>query len=52
MRGANATIVRTLVEWRSVAPTRRSATNAFDPSYRFADLDEFVRNAQGAGWKC
>ena len=50
VRGANATIVRTLVEWRSVAPTRpRSATNAFDPSYRFADLDEFVRNAQERG---
>ena len=28
VRGANATIVRTLVEWRSIAPTRpRSATN-------------------------
>ncbi len=50
VRGANATIVRTLVEWRSVAPTRpRSASNAFDPSYRFADLDEFVRNAQQRG---
>ncbi len=50
VRGANATIVRTLVEWRSVAPTRPgSAANAFDPSYRFADLDEFVRNAQERG---
>ena len=50
VRGANATIVRTLVEWRSVAPKRpRSATNAFDPAYRFADLDEFVRNAQQRG---
>ena len=50
VRGANATIVRTLVEWRSIAPTRpRSAANGFDPSYRFADLDEFVRNAQERG---
>jgi hypothetical protein len=50
VRGANATIVRTLVEWRSVAPSRpRSAANAFDPSYRFADLDELVRNAQLRG---
>jgi hypothetical protein len=50
VRAANATIVRTLVEWRSVAPTRpRSAANAFDPSYHFADLDEFVRNAQQRG---
>ena len=50
VRAANATIVRTLVEWRSVAPTRpRSATNPFDPAYRFADLDELVRNAQERG---
>ena len=50
VRAANATIVRTLVEWRSVAPTRpRSAANSFDPAYRFADLDEFVRNAQQRG---
>ena len=50
VRASNATIVRTLVEWRSVAPKRPgSATNAFDPSYRFADLDEFVRNAQQRG---
>jgi len=50
VRASNATIVRTLVEWRSVAPKRpASAANAFDPSYRFADLDEFVRNAQQRG---
>ena len=50
VRGANATIVRTLVEWRSVAPKRpKSATNSFDPAYRFADLDEFVRNTQQRG---
>lgn len=50
VRAANATIVRTLVEWRSVAPTRpANAANGFDPSYRFADLDELVRNAQERG---
>jgi hypothetical protein len=50
VRGANATIVRTLVEWRSIAPTRPgSAADGFDPGYRFADLDEFVRNAQQRG---
>ena len=50
VRGANATIVRTLVEWRSVAPKRpKSATNSFDPAYRFDDLDEFVRNTQQRG---
>ena len=46
-RSANATIVRTLVTWASVAPRRpRNAANPFDPAYRFNDLDEFVRNAQ------
>ncbi|NUT56098.1 MAG: cellulase family glycosylhydrolase, partial [Thermoleophilia bacterium] len=50
VRAANATIVRTLVEWRTIAPKRpRSATNSFDAAYRFADLDEFVRNAQQRG---
>jgi hypothetical protein len=43
----HATIVRTLVTWANIAPTRpRNASNPFDPAYRFADLDEFVRNAQ------
>lgn len=46
-RGTNATIVRTLVTWANIAPTRPSnAANPFDPAYRFADLDELVRNAQ------
>ncbi len=50
VRGANATIVRTLVEWRTIAPKRpRTATNSFDSVYRFADLDEFVRNSQQRG---
>lgn len=49
-RDANATIVRTLVTWASIAPTKPSnAANPFDPAYRFQDLDELVRNAQARG---
>jgi len=49
-RGANATIVRTLVDWSKTAPTRpANATNSFDPAYRFSDIDELVRNAQERG---
>lgn len=44
---ANATIVRTLVTWANVAPTRpANASNPFDRAYRFNDLDELVRNTQ------
>jgi hypothetical protein len=43
----NAKILRTLVEWHQIAPTRpANAANPFDPAYNFDDLDEFVRNAQ------
>ncbi len=43
----NASILRTLVTWADVTPTRpANAANPFDPAYRFDDLDEFVRNAQ------
>ena len=46
-RAANATIVRTLVTWANVAPTRpANASNPFDRAYRFNDLDELVRNTQ------
>ncbi|MGH3070657.1 MAG: hypothetical protein ACRDNB_00115, partial [Gaiellaceae bacterium] len=49
-RSANATIVRTLVDWSKTAPTRpRNASNPFDPAYRFSDIDELVRNAQLRG---
>jgi hypothetical protein len=49
-RQQNATIVRTLVEWHVVAPTKpRSPRNPFDPAYQFDDLDELVRNAQVRG---
>ncbi|HEY7793979.1 MAG TPA: cellulase family glycosylhydrolase [Gaiellaceae bacterium] len=50
VRQNNATIVRTLVTWRSIAPQRpANASNPFDRAYRFDDLDEFVRNAQARG---
>ncbi len=46
----HASILRTLVTWADVAPTRpTSAANPNDPAYRFDDLDEFVRNAQTSG---
>jgi len=46
-RDANTTIVRTLVTWADVAPTRpASASNPFDSAYKFHDLDELVRNTQ------
>ena len=49
-RGANATIVRTLVTWATIAPTKpRNATDPFDDAYRFDDLDELVRNTQARG---
>lgn len=42
-----ATVVRTLVEWHRIAPSKpTSPADPFDPAYRFDDLDEFVRNAQ------
>jgi hypothetical protein len=46
-RAANTTIVRTLVTWANVAPTRpANAADPFDKAYRFNDLDELVRNTQ------
>jgi hypothetical protein len=47
---AGATMIRTLVTWADVAPTRpRRAANSFDPAYKLDDLDEFIRNAQSRG---
>ena len=43
----NASVVRSLVTWADIAPTKpQNATNPFDAAYRFEDLDDFVRNAQ------
>ena len=49
-RDANATIVRTLVTWATIAPTKpANPADPFDPAYRFQDLDELVRNSQARG---
>ena len=49
-RVANATIVRTLVDWSKTAPRRpANAANPFDPAYRFSDIDELVRNTRQRG---
>src|SRR3954454_22128291 len=46
----NASVVRTTVYWSRTAPRRPAhAANPFDRAYRFADLDEFVRNAATRG---
>jgi cellulase (glycosyl hydrolase family 5) len=46
----NVSVVRTTVYWSRMAPRRpKRAANPFDRAYRFADLDEFVRNAQTRG---
>ena len=43
----NAALVRTLVEWHLIAPSRpANPRDPFDPAYRFDDLDELIRNAQ------
>jgi hypothetical protein len=42
-----AAIMRLLVQWDLVAPQRPAiASDPFDPSYRFDDLDEALREAQ------
>jgi len=47
---SHATVVRTLVQWWTTAPTPPTdATDPFDPAYKFDDLDELVRNAQLRG---
>jgi Cellulase (glycosyl hydrolase family 5) len=49
-RDANTTIVRTLVTWANIAPTRpENPADPFDPAYKFDDLDELVRNTQQRG---
>jgi len=49
-RGANATVLRTIVHWDHVAQARpERASSPWDPAYNFDDLDEFVRGAQQRG---
>jgi hypothetical protein len=46
----HATVLRTLVDWATVAPTQPAhASDPFDPAYKLDDLDEFVRGAQARG---
>ena len=46
----HATIIRTLVTWANVAPTKpANAADPFDPAYKLDDVDELVRNAQQRG---
>ena len=47
---SHATVIRTLVQWWTTAPTEPAdATDPFDPAYHFDDLDELVRTAQMRG---
>jgi Cellulase (glycosyl hydrolase family 5) len=47
---SHASIVRTIVNWSSVAPVRpRDARNPLDRAYRFADVDQFVAAANRRG---
>jgi hypothetical protein len=47
---AGAAVVRTIVEWRQVAPSRpASPADSFDPAYRLDDLDDLARSAQQRG---
>lgn len=49
-RGANASVLRTIVRWNDVAKERPlRASSPWDPAYNFDDLDEFVRSAQQRG---
>lgn len=49
-RTAGARVIRTLVTWSGVAPTRpANAADPFDPAYRLGDIDELVREAQARG---
>src|SRR5262245_28146594 len=46
----HATIIRSLVTWANVAPTKpANPASPFDPAYKLDDVDELVRNAQQRG---
>jgi hypothetical protein len=50
LSAGHASVVRTIVDWREVAPRRPAhAADPFDPAYRFSNLDDFVRDAQKRG---
>ena len=44
---AHASIIRTIVDWYRVAPSRpANPADSFDPAYDFTDLDALVQNAE------
>ena len=50
VQAAHASIIRTTVNWRVIAPRRPlEPADSFDPAYRLGDLDDLVRNAQKRG---
>jgi hypothetical protein len=49
-RNAHAGVIRTIVEWNSVAPDRpANPVDPFDPAYRLEDVDDLARSAQQRG---
>lgn len=49
-RDSSVTLLRTVVVWKDVAPSRpANAPNPFDPAYRLDDVDDLVRSAQQRG---
>jgi hypothetical protein len=49
-RGANASVIRTIVTWKDAATSRpTSPRDSFDGAYHFDDLDDLVRSGQQRG---
>jgi hypothetical protein len=49
-RDAHVSLLRTVLVWRDVAPTRPAhPADPFDPAYRLDDVDDLVRSAQQRG---
>ena len=50
LTSSHASVVRTIVDWSHVAPTRpRNARNPFDRAYRCGDVDQLVATAERHG---
>jgi hypothetical protein len=49
-RDSGLSLIRTVVVWRDVAPTRpANPADPFDPAYQLDDVDDLVRSAQQRG---
>jgi hypothetical protein len=49
-REAHASLIRTIVAWSDIAPTRPARpADPFDPAYELDDVDDLVRSAQQRG---